>query len=514
MKKLKIDKTVDWTITLVPLVIIGILSVLLICFPDVSGRILTILRSIFVNKLGFFYIILGLVILLIAIGLGFSKYGSIRFGKLEKPRYSNFKWGAMIFTSTMAADIVYWSLIEWCYYYSAKPFAKEAMTMAERQDFSSSYPLFHWGPIPWAFYILPACAYAYMMFVKKRKRQTLSEACRPILKGQVDKKPGRLIDIFSIVGLLAGTATTFSLATPLLAQAIAKIFHIEATPLLSIGILAVIGLVFIFAVMKGMKAISYLATACVVTFVMLLGAFLLWGPKIYIIETGVTAIGTVIDDFFHMATWMDPLRLSGSGGSGFPQDWTIFYWAYWISWFVATPFFIARISEGRTLKNTIFGGLSCGLMGTYLSFIVFGGFGLNLQTSGKLDLAGQLAEGASPSEVIMQVFAQFPVSEVVLVILVVAMVLFYASTFDAITLVVAGYSEKNLEDAAEPRKKLRAFWAFVFLLLPVALLFSESTLSMLQTISIIAAFPLGVIMILIVVSFLKELKADNLKKSQ
>lgn len=509
IKKKRFDPSIDWTITLLPLGIIAVISVVLMLFPETAGNITGMLREVFVNKLGFFYILLGLGILLTAIGLAFSRHGNIKFGNLEKPRYNNFSWGAMIFTSTMAADIVYWSLIEWCYYYTAKPFAKEALTLAERQDYASSYPLFHWGPIPWAFYLLPACAYAYMMFVKKRKRQTLSEACRPVLKDHVDKKAGKLIDIFSIVGLLAGTATTFSLATPLISQAVGKILGIEPTPFLSIVILAVIGLVFIAAVMKGMKAISHLAGICVVIFALLIGVFLIFGPKIYIIETGVTAIGTVINDFFRMATWMDPLRLSGSGGSGFPQDWTIFYWAYWIAWFVATPFFIARISEGRTLRQTIFGGISCGLLGTYSSFIVFGGFGLHLQTSGKLDLAGQLASGTSPSEVIMQVFGQFPITDVVLLILILAMIAFYASTFDAITLVVAGYSEKDMESREEPRKKLRAFWALVFLLLPIALLFSESTLSMLQTISIIAAFPLGIIMIIIVISFIKELKQNK-----
>lgn len=206
---------------------------------------------------------------------------------------------------------------------------------------------------------------------------------------------------------------------------------------------------------------------------------------------------------------MDPLRLSSTGGSGFPQDWTIFYWAYWIAWFVATPFFIARISEGRTIKQTILGGLTCGLLGTYTSFVTFGGFGLYQQTHGIVDVAGQLAAGISPSHVILQIFDQLPVTNIALFVLIIAMILFYASTFDAITLVVAGYSEKDIQKAAEPRKSLRIFWSAVFLLLPIALLFSESTLSMLQTLSIVAAFPLGIIMIIIVYSFFKDLKKDN-----
>lgn len=509
MKKIGKDSSIDWTLTIAPLVIIGILSALLMMFPETSQNAVAFMRNIFVNDLGFFYILLGLAMILMAIALAFSKYGKIQLGKRSKPKYNTLSWGAMIFTSTMAADILYWSLIEWSYYYTATPFAMENMTLAQRQDMASAYPLFHWGPIPWAMYILPACAYGYMMFVKHRNRQTLSEACRPLIKDHADKGLGKAIDIFSIVGLLAGTATTFSLATPLLSEAVGRIAGIQTTEITSILILMVIGLVFIIAVMKGMKAISHLATICVCIFGVLLAVFIIFGPKIYLIETGITAIGTVINDFFHMATWMDPLRLSSTGGSGFPQDWTIFYWAYWIAWFVATPFFIAKISEGRTIKETILGGLSCGLLGTYTSFIVFGGFGLHLQTSGKMDLAGMLADGANPSQVILQVFEQLPVTEIALIVLCLAMVAFYASTFDAITLVVAGYSERNLGEGQEPRKRLRAFWAGVFLLLPIALLFSESTLSNLQTISIIAAFPLGIVMITVVASFFRELRSHK-----
>lgn len=503
---------IDWGITLAPLGIIVLISAALMLMPEKAQNVITFLNSFFVNELGFFYILLGFGILAVAVWLAFSKYGSVQLGKMEKPRYGNFRWGAMIFTSTMAADILYWSLIEWAYYYESAPFGMENMTLVQKQDMASAYPLFHWGPIPWAFYILPAVAYAYMMHVKKRNRQTLSEACRSTLGGRTDRWQGRFIDIFAVVGLLAGTATTFSLATPLLAGAAARVFHIEETKFLSILILIIIGIVFMAAVLWGMKAIAHLASICVVLFAVLAGIFFLCGPKVYLIETGITAIGTVVQNFVHMATWMDPLRISGDGINGFPQNWTIFYWAYWIAWFVATPFFIARISEGRTIKQTVLGGLSCGLLGTYTSFIIFGGFGLYQQTHGIVDVAGSLAAGAEPSAVILQIFDQLPVTGAALVVLMLAMIAFYASTFDAITLVVAGYSEKKAEKAEEPRKGLRIFWAFVFLLLPIALMFSESTLSMLQTVSIIAAFPLGLIMILIVYSFFKELGKDSAVK--
>ena len=497
---------IDWGITIVPICIILVLSVLLMFFPEVASNLLTSLKNVFTNQLGFFYILIGLGVLLLAIWLSFSKYGKIKLGNLQKPRYKNFAWGSMIFTSTMAADILYWSLIEWAYYYTDAPFGMENMTKVQLQEWSSTYPLFHWGPIPWAFYILPAVAYGYMFFVKKRHRQTLSEACRPTIKKHADGILGKVIDIFSVVGLLAGTATTFSLATPLLTQAVARIFGIQPTKFISIIMLLLVAAVFTAAVLCGMKAISLVAKLCVIVFVVLVGIFVICGPKVYMIESGISAIGNMVQNFFHMSTWMDPAREAGS--FGFPQNWTIFYWSYWIAWFVATPFFIGKISEGRTIRQTVLGGLSCGLAGTFTSFVVFGNYGLFQQITGRLNIADSLAGGMTPAEVIIRIFDTLPITNIALIVLIIAMIAFYASTFDAITLVVAGYSHKKLAKDEEPHKGLRIFWALIFIILPVALIFSESTLQNLQTIAIIAAFPLGLIMILIIYSFFKDMKKD------
>jgi BCCT family betaine/carnitine transporter len=198
--------------------------------------------------------------------------------------------------------------------------------------------------------------------------------------------------------------------------------------------------------------------------------------------------------------------LTGDGVSGFPQQWTIFYWAYWIAWFVATPFFIAKISEGRTIRQLISGSFFYGIAGTFTSFMIFGNFGLYQQVSGKVDAAGMLENGVAPSEVILSLFEQIPGTKVVLCLLILAMIAFYASTFDAITLVVAGFCKKTLKTDEQPDKKLRAFWAVVFIILPISLIWSESTLGMLQTISIIVAFPLAIIMMLIIIGFIKELR--------
>ena len=500
------EKTTDISILLFPLFIIAFLAALIFLFPQRALFVIGELNNFFVNRIGVFYTLAGLFVLLCSIFVAASKHGNIKLGSLEKPRYSGFKWGSMIFTSTMAADILYWSLIEWGYYYSSNPTGAESLSLTQQQQIASTYPLFHWGPIPWAFYILPAAAYAYMFYVRKSQRQTLSEACRPILKGKLDKGLGKLIDIVSVVGFLGGTATTFALATPLMTNALNRLLGMSADKSITIALLLVNGAIFTLAVLFGMKAISYLALACVAVFSTLLAYVFFLGPSRFIIESGVSGIGNMVQNFIGMSTWTDPLRLTGDGVSGFPQQWTIFYWAYWIAWFVATPFFIAKISEGRTIRQMISGAYFYGIAGTFTSFIVFGNFGLYQQVTGKVDAAAMLNDGVAPSEVILKLFEQLPAHNIVLFILVVAMLAFYASTFDAITLVVAGFCQKSIKPDEYPSRRLRAFWAGVFIILPIALIWSESTLTMLQTVSIIAAFPLAIIMLIIIFSFLKELK--------
>ena len=507
IQNVKKSGKIDWMITVVPLAIVSGIAAVLLLFPKSSMKVVDLLWYVFVNKLGFFYILLGLSLVIIAVVLAFSKYGNVRLGNSAKPRYSNFEWGAMIFTSTMAADILYWSLIEWAYYFSASPFGMTNLNIAERQDWASAYPLFHWGITPWAFYIVPAVAFGYMLHVRGRTKQKLSESCRPVFGDKTDKLPGKLIDVFSVVGLLAGTATTFSLATPLLSLAVSRLFGIPEGKLLTLFILLIIAAVYSMAVLLGIKGISQLAKISVISFTCLLFFVFAASPKIYIIETSITALGKLIQNFFAMSTWMDPLRISGSGNSGFPQNWTVFYWAYWIAWFVATPFFIGTISEGRTIKNTVLGGLFCGIAGTYCSFMILGNYGLHLQVHEIFDAAVAL-ETSQPAEVILQILGHLPYPKLVLGILILTMIAFYSSTFDAITLVIASYSQTELAKDSEPQKGLRVFWAATFIVFPASLIAVGTNLNQLQSLSIIAAFPLGIIIILIVVSLFKDLKRN------
>lgn len=503
----KLSKQIDWPTTLIPCAIAVTICVLMVAFPEGSLGFIGMLRNVLVNKLGSLYLVFGLVVLGIGLYVAFSRFGRIKLGNLEKPRYSNFSWFSMIFTSTMAADLLYWSLLEWSYYYQDKPFGLEMDTLAA-QDWASTYPLFHWGPIAWIFYILPAAAYGYMMFVKGRHRQKLSEACRPILGKRADGAIGKSINILAIVCLIMATASTFTFVAPVLSATVSRITGLADSVSLAIALLVITAVLYSSAVITGIKGIKHLANICVGFFFVLLAIFLVGGDPIYMLETGIAGIGKMLQNFIGMSTWTDPLRLSGDGVAGFPQNWTVFYWAFWIAWFVATPFFIGKISEGRTIRQTILGGLGCGLAGTYTAMTIIGNYGLHQQVTGAIDVVSATQAGASAADIIISIFETLPVPTIAMAILTIAMMLFSASTFDALTLVVSEYSLKDMKEGDEPHRLVKAFWCVVFVLVPIALLIVGSQIDVLQMFCIVAALPLAIIMALVIASFIKQLRED------
>ncbi len=486
----------DWLTTLVPFLCIALLCVLFMAFPDASSQLLGSIRFFLGDQFGAYYLLMGLGAFICSFYMAFSRFGSIRLGNLEKPQYPAFQWGSMMFTAGLAADILFYSLCEWMLY-AGEPHISEMGTV---QDWASTYPLFHWGPIPWSFYIVLAVAFGFMIHVRKRTKQKYSEACRAVLGNRVDGIWGKLIDLTAVFALLAGTATTFSLATPLLSMAVSQVSGIPESRLLTIAILVIICIVYTMAVYFGMKGVSRLAASCVYLFFALLAYFLFCGGNTrYIIETGLTAIGNLVQNFIGMATWTDSLRTSS-----FPQNWTIFYWAYWMVWCVATPFFIGTISKGRTIRQTVLGGYFFGLAGTFTSFIILGNYSLGLQMTGKMDFMGLYAQSQDLYTTIIAIFETLPMAKLGLLLLIVTMIAFYATSFDALTMVAASYSYKSLHAEEEPDKRVKLFWAITLMLFPIALIFSESSMANLQTVSIIAAFPIGFIILLILISFFKD----------
>lgn len=490
---INLKKRIDWITTLVPFIGVSILCVLFMIEPDSSKNILESVRKFIGDDCGIYYAILGVGVFWLSIWTAFSKYGKIKLGNIEKPQYSNFMWGTMIFTSALAADIMFYSLCEWAMY-ASDPHVK---ALGNMQTWVPTFPLFHWGPIAWCFHIILAVCFGFMIHIRKRERQRFSEACRPIFKSKTDKGLGRFIDVVAILAMLAGIATTFSLATPLLSAAICNVFGISNNLYLTIILLLLIAIVYTFAVLFGMKGISQMAKWCIYFFFAFLGyVFILGGESRYIIETGYESMGNLLQNFVGLSTTLDPLR-----ETSFPQNWTLFYWAYWMAWTIGTPFFIGIISKGRTIKNTILGGYGWALAGTFTSFIILGNYGLAQQMKHGLDIIGFVDAGGTYYEAILKILSTLPCPSISIILLVITMIMFYATSFDTLTYIASIYSYKRIGANEEPHKIIRTFWAIIFILLPIGLIFAENTMYGLQSVSIIAAFPIGIIIIIMIWSF-------------
>ena len=496
----KTTQKIDWLITLVPLAIVVALCLVFFFLPEESNVILSKVRFFFGDTFGVYYLIIGLGIFIVSIYIAMSKYGNIVLGEPnEKPKYSFFAWGCMMFTCGLAADILFYSFSEWIYYGTDPHIAK----MGTLQEWAGVYPLFHWSFIPWGFYLVLAVAFGFMLHVRKRERQKYSEACRPILGKYTDGIPGRIIDLLAVFALLAGTATTFSVATPLMASIINELLHIELSrTAITIIILVVTCIIYTYSLLHGFKGISLLANICIylffglITFVVLLG-----GETRYIIETGVTSFGKMLQNFIELSTFTDPLR-----ETSFPQNWTIYYWAYWMVWCVAAPFFIGSISRGRTIRQTILGGYIFGVGSTIISFIGLGNYSMGMQVSEKMDFITPYLENGDIYGAIISMINTIPCAPLVLIFVLVTMMLFYATSFDSIALTASCYSYYRLEKDELPHKAIQLMWCILLILLPIALVFAESSMNSLQSVSIVAAFPIAAVLVLIVISFMKDAK--------
>ena len=501
-------KQIDWMITLVPFALIMGLAVFLFIFPEQSNAVIGQVRFFFGDTMGLYYLVIGLAVLIISIWLSFSKYGDIVLGEPnEKPKYSFFAWGSMMFTCGLAADILFYSFAEWVMY-ATNPHIAELGSIA---DWAGVFPLFHWSFIPWAFYLVLAVAFAFMLHVRKRNRQRYSEACRPVIGKHADGVLGRVIDLFALFALLAGTATTFSVATPLMAGIIVQLFNIEISrTAVTIIILLITCAVYTYAVLHGFKGISFLAKLCIYLFFGLLFLVLLIGGQgRFIIENGFQSLGKMFQNFIELSTYTDPGRTSN-----FPQDWTIYYWAYWMVWCIAAPFFIVNISRGRTVRQTIMGGYIFGVGSTIVSFIILGNYSLGMQISGAADFIAQYEASGDLYALILNIIQTMPCAEFILVLTLLCMIAFYATSFDSIAYTAACYSYKKLGENEHPHMIITLLWCILLIVLPIALVFSESSMGNIQSVSIISAFPIGIIMIIMIWSFIKDAKKymEEIKK--
>ncbi|HDK3554914.1 TPA: BCCT family transporter [Staphylococcus aureus] len=510
---MKKEKVMDWTTFIGTVAVLLFAVIPMMAFPKASEDIITGINSAISDSIGSIYLFMGLAIFCFVMYIAFGKYGNVTLGKAsDKAEFNTFTWAAMLFCAGIGSDILYWGVIEWAFYYQVPPNGAKSMS-DEALQYATQYGMFHWGPIAWAIYVLPALPIGYLVFVKKQPVYKISQACRPILKGQTDKFVGKVVDILFIFGLLGGAATSLALGVPLISAGIERLTGLDGkNMILRSAILLTITVIFAISSYTGLKkGIQKLSDINVwLSFVLLAFIFII-GPTVFIMETTVTGFGNMLRDFFHMATWLEPFGgIKGRKETNFPQDWTIFYWSWWLVYAPFIGLFIARISKGRRLKEVVLGTIIYGTLGCVLFFGIFGNYAVYLQISGQFNVTQYLNTHGTEATII-EVVHHLPFPSLMIVLFLVSAFLFLATTFDSGSYILAAASQKKV--VGEPLRANRLFWAFALCLLPFSLMLvgGERALEVLKTASILASVPLIVIFIFMMISFLIILGRDRIK---
>ncbi|MBV7314470.1 BCCT family transporter [Shewanella sp. NIFS-20-20] len=479
----------------------------LLIFPAEGAEWIAIAKTFMTDKLGFAYLALGLSAFFFMIYIVFSDIGQIKLGDPdEEPEFKLASWAAMLFCGGIGASILYWGTIEWAYYYQNPPFQLEPGS-EEAVRWAATYGLFHWGPIAWCIYLIPAIPIAYFYYVRKQPVLKVSAALMPVIgEAHSHGKIGKLVDILFIFGLLGGAATTLGLAAPLINEGISYLFGIPSTNASQIGVLMLCTALFAYSSYKGMDGgIKVLSNINFWGALALLLFILVCGPTIFMLETGLDSIGRMLSNFFVMATWAEPFGGMGTfADTHFPQDWTIFYWAWWLVFAPSMGLFVARISRGRTIKQMVSGAIFFGSLGCAMYFMILGNYGLSLQLSGQLDVVGIL-NSDGPTRAIFAILEQLPLSTVVIAVFTILCIIFTATTFDSISFILASVVQTNVTE--DPLRWNRLFWAFTLSFMPSVLMFMGG-LATLQTAAIVGGLPLLVIAVMLMISGVKAAMLD------
>ncbi|ASE37066.1 BCCT family transporter [Staphylococcus pettenkoferi] len=513
---MKKGKVMDWTTFIGTVVVLLVAVIPMMVFPKASQDVITRINDAISGSLGAVYLALGLLILGFVLYIAFGKYGNVTLGKAtDRPEFNNFSWAAMLFCAGIGSDILYWGVIEWAFYYQVPPNGAKGMT-DEALSYATTYGMFHWGPIAWAIYVLPALPIGYLVFVKKKPVYKISQACRPILKGQTDKLLGKIVDILFIFGLLGGAATSLALGVPMISAGIERLTGLDGENMVMRSIiLLTITVIFAISSYTGLKkGIQKLSDVNVWLSFLLLAFVFIIGPTVFMMETTVTSVGDLLKNFFHMATWLEPFGgIGGRKETNFPQQWTIFYWSWWIVYAPFIGLFIARISKGRTLKEVVLGTMVYGTLGCILFFGIFGNYAVYLQITHEFDVINFLNHHSTEATII-EVMHHLPMPSITIVLFLISAFLFLATTFDSGSYILASASQKVV--IGEPLRANRLFWAFALCLLPFSLMLvgGERALEVLKTASILASVPLIVIFLIMMVSFMRTLGNDRIRLQQ
>ncbi|PQJ20799.1 BCCT family transporter [Tenacibaculum sp. SG-28] len=497
--KLKTDKT----IFISSLLFLMVFTIPLLFWPEQSERYLNDLKIILEDNIGSVYQVLSIAVLLFALWMAFSRYGTIVLGT-NNYNFSTFSWASMLFCAGVATGILYWGTIEWAYYLNTPPLGAEVGSK-NAIELAATYGMFHWGVIGWAYYSVPAVALGYVYYVKKVPVLRISKACSRVLGKYTDGFIGKAIDVLFMIGLLGSTGTSMGLGTPMISAGVAKIFSIEDSLGLKLIVIFFCAIIFSISVYLGLgKGIKRLSKFNTISAFIFLALVFVVGPSAFILKMNINSLGLMVQDFVRMLTWTDPLS-----NSRFVEDWTIFYWAWWVAVGPFMGIFIAKISGGRSIKQIVIGTIVFGSLGCMLFYGILGNFALHLELSGQLSIS-EMVNNGNPAEAIVAVISSIvPGNNTVLILFCLMSVVFMATSFDSTSYTLASCATKRLPAEKDPSTWQRLFWAFTLIILPIALMYIGS-LESLKIAVLISAFPLIFVYIILILSSYKNLKEHKI----
>ncbi|MCK8823728.1 BCCT family transporter [Fuchsiella alkaliacetigena] len=499
-------KSIDPPIFWISVIISAILVIWGAMATDHFSGIIDSVFNFLVGSFGWLYILFVAAVLLITVIIGFSRLGSIRLGKPgEEPEFSTRSWIAMLFSAGMGIGLVFWGVAEpIMHYVTPPPLGGLEGETAEAAVMAGSTSFFHWALHPWALYAFFGLVLAYFGF-RRGMPQLPSSTLYPLLgKEGVRGAPGKVFNILAVFATLFGIATSLGLGAQQINSGLGELIGLPVNNTIATVIVLIITVLFILSAVTGIdKGIKYLSNINITIGGILLVLMLILGPTVFILNFIMDALGSYLQNFFELT-----FITSAVEQSDWPGWWTIFYWAWWISW---TPFvggFIARISRGRTIREFVIGVLIVPSIIGIIWIGTMGGSAIWLEQFGQ----GGIVDPVMADEAVafFVTLAEFPLGTLMSVLATILIGTFFITSADSGTFVMGMLTSKG---ELEPSNGVKITWG-IFEGLVAAILILAGGLSALQTAAIAGAFPFMLLMILTVAGILKALNEDYILHEQ
>ncbi|QKY68366.1 BCCT family transporter [Lentibacillus sp. CBA3610] len=461
-------------------------------FEQITGNI----QSFVATTFGWYYMLLMSALVIFSIFIAISPYGQIRLGKdTDKPDFSTPTWVAMLFSAGMGIGLVFYGAAEpLSHYMSDAPTAEAGSDQAFKEGLSYAY--FHWGLHVWAMYSIVALALAFFQF-RKGEPGLISSTLKPLFGKKMNGPLGTLIDVLAVFATVFGVATSLGFGAVQINGGLSHLFGIDVGFNSQFVIISIVTLLFLISAWSGLsKGIKYLSNTNMVLAIILLIAVLIVGPTLLILNMFTETFGMYMQNLIQTSFMTAPLE---SDNRGWLDAWTIFYWAWWISWAPFVGMFIARVSRGRTIRQFLTGVL---ILPTLLVSIWYAAFGT---TAGDVQNSGIELTQFTTELVLFNMFDQLPLGIILSIVAILLIGSFFITSADSATFVLGIQSTHG---SLEPPNKVKIAWGIAQSSVALILLYVGG-LQAIQNTIIVAALPFSFVMILMVIALFKALDKES-----